>query len=89
MGMPPRDDSRQRTGQRSSYSSASNRSGNGKRRRSAYNGPIIPRDYAEDVEFTEIHTYSEDPTIGDYGEVRYKRESQVSEAEIIEIKKDT
>ncbi len=88
MGMPPHDNSRQRTDQRSSYHSNPNRTGTGQRRRSAYDDPIIPRDYAEDVEFTEIHTYSEDPTIDDYGEVRYKRESQVSEAEIIEIKKD-
>ena len=42
-----------------------------------------------DVEYTEIRSYSSEQTIASDGrQVRYTVESQVSDAEIIEIKKD-
>ena len=46
---------------------------------------------AEDVEYTEIKTYSEDLEIGiskEGKEVSYKVEQQIEDAEIIEIRKD-
>lgn len=55
--------------------------------RSGESEPLIPKEYAEDVTFTEIHSYSEDAVIADRGDhQRVKVESQVSDAEIIEIK---
>lgn len=49
--------------------------------------PIIPKDYAVDVEFTEVRTYSEEVDINP-SKVAVKTEDQVSDAEIIEIKKE-
>lgn len=51
------------------------------------NGPIIPREYAEDVEFTEIRSYSEEREIGE-DRIVSSVEEQVSDAEIIEITKN-
>lgn len=50
-------------------------------------GPIIPREYAEDVEFTEIRSYSEESEIGE-DRIVSSVEEQVSDAEIIEITKN-
>lgn len=60
----------------------------GRERAYGDNEPLIPKDYAEDVEFTEIREYSssEDVTPNKYGSVTYSREEQVEDAEIIEIK---
>ena len=77
------------------YSGSSRRSGGRTytrrtRRTSSYgrHEPLIPKEYAEDVEFVETISYS-DPTIGaDYGGKRtIYHESQVSDAEWVEIKK--
>ena len=97
MGMPPRD----RSGQRSGFSQQHKRSdsrdssssnygyGSGYRQRSYSHGPLIPKEYAVDVEYTEIRSYSSEHTIAADGDkVRYKVESQVSDAEIIEIRRD-
>lgn len=86
MGMPPRDKSKTRSNGRRSYSS----SGNGQHTQShGYSsGPLIPKEYAVDVEYTEIRSYSSEENIAaDGNSVRYKVESQVSDAEIIEIRK--
>lgn len=88
MGMPPRDKGRGQARSGAAYRSHSKQDRASGQRRRRTDEPIIPREYAEDVEFTEVHTYSEEHTIADNGEVRFKRESQVSEAEIIEIKRD-
>ena len=94
MGMPPRDNKKKSSseGRRQSYSSSGfYGAGSGYRRRNGYysSGPIIPKEYAVDVEYTEIHSYSSDETVASDGKnVRYKIESQVSDAEIIEIRKD-
>lgn len=79
MGMPPEDD----RGSRRSSAGDRDRYGSRPVRRE----PVIPKEYAEDVEFTESRTYSE-TTIADEGRVSYVSESQVSDAEIIEIKQD-
>ncbi len=89
MGMPPRDRSNSRTGSRQSYSSSASSSGRRARSRGYSSGPLIPKEYAVDVEYTEIRSYSSEETIASDGKtVRYSVESQVSDAEIIEIRKD-
>ena len=98
MGMPPRDRTESRSRQRQSnaysgrYSSGgySQEAYGGRRRNRGYSsGPLIPKEYAVDVEYTEIRSYSSEETIASDGKsVRYAVESQVSDAEIIEIKRD-
>lgn len=96
MGMPPRDRGGSRSQQRYSssggYSSEEAYSepyGGRSRRRGYSSGPLIPKEYAVDVEYTEIRSYSSDEAIASDGhDVRYKVESQVSDAEIIEIRKE-
>lgn len=95
MGMPPREKKSTRgrsgnDGRQESRSSAYN--GYSRHGRSGYGysrGPLIPKEYAVDVEYTEIRSYSAEQKIGTSGaNIRYKVESQVSDAEIIEIRKD-
>lgn len=94
MGMPPRDKNRKSSsGERrqSYYSSGSYgaRSGSRKRGGDYSSGPLIPKEYAVDVEYTEIRSYSNEQVIASDGtRVSYRVESQVSDAEIIEIRKD-
>lgn len=49
--------------------------------------PIIPKEYAEDIEYTEIKEFKTETVITseDKG-VKYKKESQISDAEWTEIK---
>lgn len=94
MGMPPRDKSRTRSQQRQQrYSSSGGYSsdayGSRNRSRGYSSGPLIPKEYAVDVEYTEIRSYSSEEAIASDGKkVSYVVESQVSEAEIIEIKRE-
>ncbi|MDE7346549.1 MAG: hypothetical protein K2N48_07405 [Muribaculaceae bacterium] len=92
MGMPPRDRNKSRSQQGQSYSSSGGYSSQASyhgRRRGYSSGPLIPKEYAVDVEFTEIHSYSSEQTVASDGHtIHYKVESQVSDAEIIEIRKD-
>lgn len=85
MGMPPRDKSRSRRGQSGrSYGATSS----GRQQHHPSSGPIIPKEYAVDVEYTEIRSYSSEEEIASDGKnVSYTVESQVSDAEIIEIRK--
>ena len=69
---------------------------------SRHTGPLIPKEYAEDVEYTEIRSYSSETVIaGDETESKTKSprtsvfrkgkesiETQVSDAEIISITKE-
>lgn len=56
-----------------------------KRRRNQ--GPIIPKEYAEDVEFTEIMEFQDTTIVDESGSgTRVYRESQVSDVEFVEIK---
>lgn len=88
MGMPPRDKTSEKSRKKNSSSRASYSSQSRDSRRSNGHEPLIPKEYAEDVTFTEIHSYSEDTVIGADDEGSYvKTESQVTDAEIIEIKK--
>lgn len=86
MGMPPRD--------KKAGSSSDRRSRRTPpppprgRKTYAADDELIPKEYAEDVEFTEFHSYSEDTVIADdHGKATFRSESQVSDAEIIEIHK--
>lgn len=90
MGMPPRD--RKKRGNTQSQSSAG--SYYQRERRNPFGEhrygrePIIPKEYAEDVEFTETKDYSEDV----YSEKSTDKketyhESQISDAEWTEVKK--
>lgn len=94
MGMPPRDKNKKShsDGRSQAYSSSGSYNyGSGYRGRRGYysSGPLIPKEYAVDVEYTEIRSYSTEETIASDGRnVRYTVESQVSDAEIIEIRKD-
>lgn len=88
-GMPPRPDSRegrrrQRSERREGFSASSSR----RRYADTSDSPIIPPEYAEDVEYVETKDFSE-TTIGvsDSKGTRTYHESQVSDAEYVEIKK--
>lgn len=84
MGMPPEDDkNKKHTTKRQTASRTDSRSHYGDRHyvRDA-DEPIIPREYAEDVEFEEIKNQSEETRIhSEDGEVAYTTEEQVSDAE--------
>lgn len=50
-------------------------------------GPIIPKEYAEDVEFTEIREFQDTTIIEESAAgTRVYHESQVSDVEFVEIK---
>ena len=90
MGMPPRSEERKERRQRYSASPGADR----QTARNAYSrrrddGPIIPPEYAEDVEFVEIKEF-DDAAAGAHGDadtVTYTSESQITDAEWEEIKK--
>lgn len=103
-GMPPRPGSREAKRQArqqqqqtsNAYSSSSSRrSGSRSRNRQSSSSrsysshePLIPKEYAEDVEFVETISYSETSIGPDYtGSRTVYHESQVSDAEWVEIKK--
>lgn len=61
-----------------------------RRRTQRHSGPIIPKEYAEDVEFTEIKTFEQTEIHGtgnDGKEEREWHESQIEDAEYVEVKK--
>lgn len=89
MGMPPRDKQQKRTGRKSSADSGEAfYRRNNRRQAPADNDPIIPKEYAEDVEFTEYRSYSSDTVIAEDAadDSRIKIEEQVSDVEWEEIK---
>lgn len=91
MGMPPRDRNQgSKRGNESRQQRSRDTYGNRGWQRGQYSdSPLIPKEYAEDVDFTEVRSYSEETDIASGGEnVRFRQESQVSDAEIIEIRKD-
>ncbi len=93
-GMPPRD-KKQRSNNTSAeddssydsggYRSSSRHAGYGYKK---YDSPKIPREYAEDVEFTEYRDYSSDTKIrtSDNGEQSIVIEKQVTDVQWEEIK---
>ena len=92
MGMPPRDRKKKNTaGASGTYKSTS---GYNRERRNPFGPdrygqePLIPKEYAEDVEFTETIDYSSTEfREKTSGKTEQYHESQISDAEWIEIKK--
>lgn len=92
MGMPPRE-KKSRRQQKAQASSGQNRSSARKPKGEPDDGPIIPPEYAEDVEFVEIKEFDNvevaAETVSDDGKKRTRREyteTQVSDAEWVDIK---
>lgn len=96
-GMPSRkeeEQARKRQDRRESQTGhdSQHRQSGQKRRYSRYTGnrqgsPIIPPEYAEDIEFTETIDYSEETVAGSDGKsTRVYHESQVSDVQYVEIK---
>lgn len=89
MGMPPHDKQHKRNTKTGSQQRHSQGNSSYSRNGRHYSGSIIPKEYAEDVDYNEIHSYSEETTISDTTEkVKFQQESQVSDAEILEIKEN-
>lgn len=85
MGMPPREKKKSRKAEGREEYSQRQRTRKTQRHQ---DGPIIPKEYAEDVEFTETIEYSERVfTHTEEGEEYH--ESQISDAEYTEIKKNS
>lgn len=92
MGMPPRDKKKKNQSDNTSqtqggyYYQRQRRNPFGQDRYG--NEPLIPKEYAEDVEFTETKDYSSTESNGKTGEkIETYHESQVSDAEWTEVKK--
>ncbi|MDE5887349.1 MAG: hypothetical protein K2H46_07175 [Muribaculaceae bacterium] len=88
-GMPPREKHKKQR-KKEVYEDRKFRERNSSRRREYYDpdGPIIPKEYAEDVEFIEIKEFSQtniDARFEDGSAVHY-HESQVSDVEWVDIK---
>lgn len=88
MGMPPRDKSKksetnQRNYKQGFYNQRRNSHDSGRRN----DEPIIPKEYAEDVEFTETKEYSASYDEKHKESYESFHESQISDAEWTEIKK--
>lgn len=86
-GLPPRQKEKKgrKNKKKATNSSSSDTSG---RRAPKREGPIIPKEYAEDVEFIEIRDYSESEIrIHTRKNTKIYHESQVSDADWVEIKK--
>lgn len=93
MGMPPRDKKKKKT---ESYQNVKSQDSyyNQRQRRNPFGQdsygkePLIPKEYAEDVEFTETKDYSDNEThIHSSQKVETYHESQISDAEWTEVKK--
>lgn len=87
MGMPPRD-KRRKGGNHQNGPYYERERGNSHYNHRGEHGPIIPKEYAEDVEFIETKDYSEKEPIKTAKVKEVYKESQISDAEYIEIKKD-
>lgn len=96
MGMPPRPGSREsRRNARAQDSRQQEQSSTRRRYWRRDTGPIIPREYAEDVEFVEYKDYSEETVVEGTESashrnrrktVDFKSESQVSDVEWVEVR---
>ncbi|MCH5227000.1 MAG: hypothetical protein J1F16_04190 [Muribaculaceae bacterium] len=92
MGMPPREKKKRSAwGKKENtedtaytYRERRNPFGN---ERYGHEGPIIPKEYAEDVEFVETKDYSESSFKNTKEGSESYHESQISDAEYVEIKK--
>lgn len=89
MGMPTRKQERKARRNAEKESDGSRRDNSRAQTASSRNEPIIPPEYAEDVEYVEILDYSQTDTVikDETGRTVY-HETQVEEAVIIEEKND-
>ena len=94
MGMPPRDKKKRKGNNSQGYERE--REYYNRERRNPFGQdsygkePIIPKDYAEDVEFVETKDYSETETrVYNDSKGESYHESQISDAEYTEIKKSS
>lgn len=92
-GMPPRPGSseyrRQHHERRRQEEQTSRRNSRDRRNGHGYSEPLIPKEYAEDVEYTETKDFSVRTESSSLNEnVSFKTEHQVSDAEWVEIKTD-
>lgn len=88
MGMPPRKEQKKKRSQRRENSSGRS---TGRHASGRPGEPVIPKEYAEDVEYVEIKSYSEDTVIREDASGRQtvvESESQIEEAEVISITRD-
>ena len=91
MGMPPREKGKKGKSRFTSGYENHNAGGYGNpyTRHQGSRGPIIPKEYAEDVEFIEIKEYSEKEVVKTPEGKEIYHESQVSDVEYVDIKKDS
>ena len=92
MGLPPREKKRgkKNSGQNNQRQEGYYyRSSGSERRYGDKKEPLIPKEYAEDVEFTETIDYSSttETRIENGNKIKYHHESQISDVEWVEIKK--
>lgn len=86
-GMPPRPGSRRAKRESRRQESEGSSYGRNSKRKPSGKEPLIPKEYAEDVEFVETVEYSSAEVISDDGKTRREwHESQVSDAEWTEIR---
>lgn len=90
MGIPPRDRKKRKSNKSGEEKEEyyRQRGKSGYKTTNSFQGPIIPKEYAVDVEFTETLDYSEKETIDKNSRKEVYKESQVSDVEFIEIKED-
>lgn len=91
MGMPTRKEERRRKKQRRQRRDNGNAYGPGYGTPPTHDdGPVIPREYAEDVEYVDMPAYSDETEINGSGSDNRSEtvfnESQVEDAEYVEIK---
>lgn len=89
MGMPSRREEQRARRQQHSKQARGGASAAGRSRASEQDVVKEMQEYAEDVEFTEVRQYSSEEIINEdksSGKTRVYKESQVSDAEYIEIK---
>ncbi|MCH5239194.1 MAG: hypothetical protein J1F38_03135 [Muribaculaceae bacterium] len=91
MGMPPRDkkSSKRDNNYSESQTFYQRERKNPRESSKSRNNPIIPKEYAEDVEFTEIIEFSEETIISKKNKenINIYHESQISDVEWTEVKK--
>ena len=88
MGMPPRDKKKRKSQWEQRSTSQDNYYRQQNRNAVNREEPIIPKEYAEDVEFTEIKEYSHtEINSGSSNKKETFHESQISDAEWTEVKK--
>ena len=91
-GMPPRPGSRRARKEQKARANSHEGYNNGyydsqrRKRKASADEPLIPKEYAEDVEFVETKDFSSDATNHKQNKKEIYHEKQVSDAEWVEVK---